>query len=61
MVASKSTQKPHFVSVSKDGHFECDDLCSSFAQRYMCARVVAAAENNGLLKEFIELRKVCKD
>ena len=50
MVASKSTQKPHFVSISKDG----DDFCPSFAQCYMCAHVVAAAENNGRLKEFIE-------
>jgi len=54
MVASKSTQKPHFVSMSKDGRFECDDLCPSLAQRYMCEHVVAAAENNGMLKEFIE-------
>ena len=49
MVAGKSTQKPHFVSISKDG----DDFCPSFAQCYMCAHVVAAAENNGMLKEFM--------
>jgi len=42
MVVSKST---HFVSISKDGRFECDDLCPSFAQRNIFAHVVAAAEH----------------
>ena len=54
MVASKSTHKLHFVSTSKDGRFECDDLCPSFAQHYICAHVVAAAEHNGMLKGFMD-------
>ena len=53
MLASKSTHKPHFVIANKDGHFECDDLCPNFAQRYICAHTVAVAENNSMLKGFI--------
>jgi len=54
MLASKSTHKPHFVIANKDGHFECDDLCPNFAQRYICAHTVAVAENNSMLKGFIK-------
>lgn len=54
VVASKSSHKPHFVSLNKDGHFECDDSCASFLQRYICAHSVAAVEKNGLLKSYIK-------
>ena len=53
MVASTSKKKPHFVSV-KDGRFECDDECPNFLQRYICSHCIAAAENNGLLEEFVK-------
>ena len=53
MVASK-TQKPHFVSFASDGRFECDETCEGFKQRYICAHSVAAAEDNRMLKSFIE-------
>ena len=54
MVASKSQKRPHYVSRSSDGQFECDENCEAFKQRYICAHSVAAAEDNKMLIEFIE-------
>ena len=54
MVASKTQKKPHFVSYASDGTFECDETCEGFKQRYICAHTVAAAEDNRVLKSFIE-------
>lgn len=54
MVASRSNTRPHLVSLSKDGRYECDDTCPSFLQRYICAHSIAAAEDNGQLKEFVD-------
>ena len=54
MVASSSQKRPHFICRSSDGRFECDKDCQGFAQRYICAHSVAAAEDNGMLKNFIE-------
>lgn len=51
MVASTSPPKPHFVTHTSDGHFECDENCPAFIQRYICSHCVAAAENNGLLQD----------
>ena len=54
MVASSSQKKPHFVTRAQDGRFECDDNCPAFLQRHICSHYVAAAESNGLLKDFIQ-------
>jgi len=54
MVASKSNQKPHFVSLTEDGRFQCDDACPNFHQCFICSHCVAAAESNGGLRDFIK-------
>lgn len=54
MVASFSQEKPHYISITSDGRFECDDKCPAFKQRRICSHCVAAAENNGMLKEFLD-------
>lgn len=54
MVASKSKQKPHFVSFGEDGRFQCDDACPNFHHHFICSHCVAAAESNGALRSFIE-------
>lgn len=54
MVASKTQKKPHFVSYTSDGRFECDETCEAFKQRYICSHSVAAAEDNKMLMNFIE-------
>ena len=54
MVASKSKQKPHFVTLTEDGRFQCDDACPNFHQRFICSHCVATAESNGALRDFLE-------
>ena len=53
MVASFSHDKPHYISVTSDGRFECDDKCPAFKQHRICSHCVAAAEDN-MLKEFLD-------
>ena len=54
MVASKSKQKPHFVSLSEDGHYQWDEACPNFHHRFICSHCVAAAESNGGLSCFLK-------
>ena len=54
MVASFSQDKPHYISVTSDGRFECDDKCPAFKQRRICSHCVATAEDNNMLKEFLD-------
>jgi len=54
MVASTSKTRPHYVSATKDGRFECDDNCPNFVQRCICSHCVAAAESNNLLERFVK-------
>lgn len=54
MVASTSLPKPHFITYTSDGRFECDDSCPAFLQRYICSHCVAAAEQNEMLQNFLE-------
>ena len=54
MVASKSKQKPHFVSLSEDGPYQCDEACPNFRHHFICSHCVAAAERNGGLSCFLE-------
>ena len=54
MVASLSQAKPHFVTSTNDGRFECDESCPAFLQRYICCHTVVAAESNGQLHSFLK-------
>ena len=54
MVASTFKKPPHFVTATKDGHFECNENCPNFTQCYICLHCVAAAENNGSLENFVK-------
>ena len=54
MVASTSKTKPHFVTATKDGRFECDEDCPNFVQCCICSHCVAAAENNNMLEAFVK-------
>ena len=51
---SRSQHKPHCVILNKDGQFECDNEYPNFLQPYICIHILAATENNQLLKEFID-------
>jgi uncharacterized lipoprotein YbaY len=55
MVASTSSQLPHFVSVPKNfsGQFLCDTNCPMFGAYKICAHTLTTAEDNGKLKEFL--------
>ena len=44
----------HFASYTSDGRFEYDETFEAFKQRYICSPAVAAAEDNGMLMDFIE-------
>ena len=37
MVASKSKQNPHLVSLSEDGHYQCDEACPNFHHCFICS------------------------
>ena len=54
MVASKSKQKPHFVTLGEDGRYQCDEGCPNFHHHFICSHCVAAAESNGALRSFVE-------
>ena len=54
MVASTSKKKPHFVSTTKDGRYECDEDCPNFMQRFICSHCVAAAEDNHSLEAYVK-------
>ena len=54
MVASTSKKKPHFVTTTKDGRYECDEDCPNFIQRFICSHSVAAAEDNNSLEAFVK-------
>ena len=47
-------QKPHNISDTHDGQFECEDKCPAFQQIHICSHYVAVAEHNGVLKEFLD-------
>jgi len=52
MVKSKSGDAPHLVRA--DEHkYKCDDRCPHFKSISLCSNVVAAAESNGDLSEFV--------
>lgn len=56
MVGSKSMKQPHFVNTSKDDEilFECDNNCSGFSHRHICAHTIAAAEHNTDLEDYLD-------
>ena len=54
MVASAFHEQPHFVVYTQDGRFKCDNNCPAFLQSHICSHSIAAAESNGLLKDFLK-------
>ena len=53
MVESTSGNKPHLVSPGKGGKFTCDGECPNYKSFAICSHVIAVAEVNCMLKEFI--------
>ena len=56
MVGSKTMKQPHFVNTSKDDDivFECDNNCSGFSHRHICAHTIAVAEHNTDLEDYLD-------
>ena len=56
VVASTSTKRPHFVAVNEKypNLFECDENCPGFSEQHLCSHCIAAAEDNFLLKQYLE-------
>ena len=52
MVKSKSGDAPHLVR-AHEHKYKCDDRCPHFKSISLCSHVVAAAESNGDLIEFV--------
>ena len=55
MVASRSGSRPHLVTKGKDGLFHCDSECANYRSLKMCSHVVAVAQVNEELFDFVEL------
>ena len=53
MVKSKSGSAPHLVKVSGSQYY-CDDKCPHFKSLSFCSQVVAAAESNNDLADFLK-------
>ena len=53
MVKSKSGSVPHLVKVS-GSQYQCDDKCPHFKSSSFCSHVVAAAESNNDLADFLK-------
>ena len=55
MVASCTSDMPHFVSVPKEftGQFLCDSRCPMYTAYKICAHTLATAENNRRLHDFL--------
>ena len=56
LVKSSSSLHPHFVTSDpkNDQIFRCDDKCLMYKGFSFCSHVIAAAEDNGDLKSFLE-------
>ena len=52
MVKSKSGDAPHLVRANEH-KYKCDDRCPHFKSISLCSHVVAAAESNGYLVQFV--------
>ena len=53
MVLSRSGNRPHLVLPCKSGRYKCDSECANFKSLAICSHVVAVAELNKSLQEFI--------
>ena len=53
MVESTSGNKPHLISPGKGGKFTCDSECPNYKSFAICSHVIAVAEVNRMLEEFI--------
>ena len=60
LVKSSSTLQPHMVASDpkNDNIYRCDDKCPMYKGFSLCSHVIAATEDNGDLKSFME--NVCK-
>ena len=55
LVKSSSSDYPHLVKASTSGFdYKCDDKCQMFKAFSLCSHVVAVAQVNGNLKNFLE-------
>ena len=54
MVKSMSKVSPHLVTVTKNSQYKCDESCLQHKSLAVCSHVVAAAESNGDLLQFLE-------
>ena len=55
LVKSSSSICPHMVYFNaKNSKFICDEHCSMYKGFHICSHVVAVAEDNGQLKQFLE-------
>ena len=54
MVASQSSNVPHFVCSSSDGQYYCDNGCLQWKSSKICSHTVAVAEKNGDLHAFLQ-------
>ena len=56
MVRSDTAEKPHFVSLAKNGKVTCDS-CPGWKSLKLCAHAVAAAEKSGKLTQYVNWLK----
>ena len=54
MVESRTGTRPHLVTPGKGKRFACDADCANYKAFGVCSHVVAVAEVNGMLPEFLE-------
>lgn len=54
MVASRSSKTPHFVCAGPNGQYSCDNNCPQWKSSQICAHVIAAAQRNCKLQNFLE-------
>lgn len=52
IVASHTSQRPHFVQLRRNGKVACDDQCPMWRGSQFCSHTVAAAEKAYALEEF---------
>jgi len=59
LVKSSSSPQPHMVTTDpkKNQVYRCDDKCPMYKGFSLCSHVIAAAEDNGELGEFLEYVK----
>ena len=54
MVKSKTGVAPHLVTNKKESQYACDDKCPQFKSIAICSHVIAAAQTNNDLENFMK-------